>query len=73
MGVANDSVESNGQFKSIKVGFVERWYLRYTLWTGIYMLDAKEAAIANAVFAGIFFYSCRCSYYAVNALVSYLS
>ena len=59
----------DGKFKSIRPSFLERSYFRYTLWTGIYMLDTTEAAIANAVFLTIFYYSCRCLYYLVSSSV----
>ena len=62
---------THGPFKSIRTGFLERSYFRYTLWTGIYMLDRKEAAIANAVFFAVFFYSCRCMYYVVTASIAH--
>ena len=72
--MSENGVASNGaRFKSIKPGFVERSYLRYTLWTGIYMLDRTEATIANLIILVIFFYSCRCMYYLGNSAVAALS
>ena len=71
--MSENGVASNGaRFKSIKPGFVERSYLRYTLWTGIYMLDSTEARIANCVLLTIGLFSCRCLYYAVAQALALL-
>ena len=72
--MSENGVASNGaRFKSIKPGFVERSYLRYTLWTGIYMLDTTEARIANLVLLTIALFSCRCLYYVVAQGVALLA
>ena len=71
--MSENGVAGNGRaFKSIKPGLVERSYLRYTLWTGIYMLDSTEARIANIVLLTVGLFSCRCLYYAVAQALALL-
>ena len=65
---AGAAARQGGTIRTVEVGLLERWYLRYALWSGVYMLDTTETRIANIVFAALFFYFARFLWYLVHSL-----